>query len=307
MLVTRGWRLVGRRKRPHVIINSECFDKFPFPDPDEPTRARLRDLGERLDAHRKRQQAAHPGLTLTQMYNVLEKLRAGEPIEGRDREIYDAGLVGILRQLHDDIDAETARAYGWPADLADDEILRRLVALNAERAAEEARGLVRWLRPEFQNPDGRAARPPRPSSTSAKPPSRRGRGRTGRARCPSRWRRCARRSRPSARPVPPTSPAASAAPAPPRSRRCSRPSPPSATPGSRPTAASPPDARRHNLSFGLTPRIFYFIFMDLVAPARVLAGGSGRSAGLIPSCSRITLGRTSSTAPGSRSPSWNGP
>ena len=31
-------------------------------------------------------------------------------------------------------------------------MLERLVALNAERAAEEARGLVRWLRPEFQNP-----------------------------------------------------------------------------------------------------------------------------------------------------------
>ena len=93
------------------------------------------------------------------MYNVLEKLRAGEPIEGRDREIYDDGLVGILRQLHDAIDAETARAYGWPADLSDDEILHRLVALNRERAAEEAQGLVRWLRPEFQNPDGRAAAP----------------------------------------------------------------------------------------------------------------------------------------------------
>ena len=25
--------------------------------------------------------------------------------------------------------------------------------MNAERAAEEARGLVRWLRPEFQNPE----------------------------------------------------------------------------------------------------------------------------------------------------------
>lgn len=34
----------------------------------------------------------------------------------------------------------------------DEAILERLVALNAERAAEEARGLVRWLRPEFQNP-----------------------------------------------------------------------------------------------------------------------------------------------------------
>ena len=31
------------------------------------------------------------------------------------------------------------------------EILERLVALNAERAAEEARGLIRWLRPDFQN------------------------------------------------------------------------------------------------------------------------------------------------------------
>jgi hypothetical protein len=90
------------------------------------------------------------------MYNVLEMLRAGEPIEGRDREVYDQGLVGILRQLHDAIDAETARAYGWPETLADDAILQRLVALNRERAAEEAKGRVRWLRPAFQNPAGQA-------------------------------------------------------------------------------------------------------------------------------------------------------
>ena len=35
----------------------------------------------------------------------------------------------------------------------DEAVLERLVALNAERTAEEARGHVRWLRPEFQNPD----------------------------------------------------------------------------------------------------------------------------------------------------------
>jgi hypothetical protein len=29
-------------------------------------------------------------------------------------------------------------------------LLQRLVALNAKRAAEEAAGTVRWLRPEFQ-------------------------------------------------------------------------------------------------------------------------------------------------------------
>ncbi|MGM0578376.1 MAG: type IIL restriction-modification enzyme MmeI [Myxococcota bacterium] len=45
------------------------------------------------------------------------------------------------------------RAYGWPATLTDEEILERLVALNAERAEEEARGHVRWLRPDFQAPD----------------------------------------------------------------------------------------------------------------------------------------------------------
>jgi hypothetical protein len=41
---------------------------------------------------------------------------------------------------------------GWPATLDDEAIITRLVALNKERAAEEARGLIRWLRPEFQAP-----------------------------------------------------------------------------------------------------------------------------------------------------------
>ena len=45
-----------------------------------------------------------------------------------------------------------AEAYGWPADLADEEILERLVAFNHERAAEERDGNIRWLRPEFQAP-----------------------------------------------------------------------------------------------------------------------------------------------------------
>jgi SAM-dependent methyltransferase len=151
-----GWLGVGNDPR---YNHSRCFNPFPFPDPTEAQKARLRSLGEQLDAHRKAQQKAHPGLTLTAMYNVLEKLRAGERIEGRDRETYDQGLIGILRDLHDQIDAAVAEAYGWPADLSDDAILHRLVALNRERAAEEARGLIRWLRPEYQNPQGHRARP----------------------------------------------------------------------------------------------------------------------------------------------------
>ena len=45
----------------------------------------------------------------------------------------------MLRQLHDELDAAVFDAYGWPPALTDEEILERLVALNAERAAEEAR------------------------------------------------------------------------------------------------------------------------------------------------------------------------
>jgi len=140
-----------------VYPKSRCLDPFPFPTLSDVQKTTLRTLGEDLDAHRKRQQAAHPKLTLTQMYNVLERLRAGDTIEGKDKEIYDQGLIGILRDLHDRIDAAVADAYGWPVDLSDEEILLRLVALNKERAEEEARGHIRWLRPEYQNPTGQQA------------------------------------------------------------------------------------------------------------------------------------------------------
>lgn len=140
-----------------VYPKGQCFDPFPFPDATEAQKARLRALGEELDAHRKAQAAAYPRLTLTAAYNVLEKLRAGERIEGKDRAIYDQGLVGILKGIHDRIDAEVAAAYGWPEGLDDEAILTRLVDLNRTRAAEEAQGLIRWLRPDYQNPAGRAA------------------------------------------------------------------------------------------------------------------------------------------------------
>lgn len=93
---------------------------------------------------------------MTGMYNVLEKLKSGEPRTAKEREINDQGLVSLLKQIHDELDAAVFEAYGWPPDLSDEETLERLVALNQERAAEEAQGLVRWLRPEYQNPEGSA-------------------------------------------------------------------------------------------------------------------------------------------------------
>jgi hypothetical protein len=131
---------------------TRCFDPFPFPVCTEEQKERIRKLGEDLDAHRKRQQAQHVGLTVTEMYNVLEKLRRGEPLGERERVTHEQGLVSVLKQIHDELDAAVFDAYGWPATLADEEILERLVRLNAERAAEERAGLIRWLRPAFQKP-----------------------------------------------------------------------------------------------------------------------------------------------------------
>ncbi len=159
-----------------VYNKTRCFEAFPFPASAGAQRDTIRDLAEQLDGHRKRQQAAHPTLTLTGMYNVLEKLKTGESLTEKEKVIHEQGLVSVLKQLHDDLDLAVLDAYGW-SDLAplmqivngnaaaittrddaarelDEALLERLVALNAERAAEEKRGLIRWLRPEFQNPSG---------------------------------------------------------------------------------------------------------------------------------------------------------
>jgi hypothetical protein len=133
---------------------TRCFEPFPFPAASDEQKQTIRALAEQLDAHRKRQQALHPDLTLTGMYNVLEKLRSGEPLTAKEKISHEQGLVAILKQLHDELDAAVFAAYGWPATLSDAEILEKVVALNRERAREEEQGLIRWLRPEYQQPHG---------------------------------------------------------------------------------------------------------------------------------------------------------
>jgi hypothetical protein len=187
-----GWLGMGNDSR---YSKSRVFDPFPFPDTPESLKAEIRAVAEELDAFRKARQAEHPKLTLTQMYNVLEKMKAMEAaspspsspdlsqgsasssatvrqdVDGRnappnksghgveeialtpdEERIKDEGLVLILKELHERLDRLVFQAYGWPADLTDEEILERLVALNAERAKEEAAGHVRWLRPDYQIP-----------------------------------------------------------------------------------------------------------------------------------------------------------
>ncbi|XWK89189.1 MAG: DNA methyltransferase [Phormidium sp.] len=131
---------------------TRCFDPFPFPDSTPEQKQKIRELGEKLDNHRKKVQSQHPEITLTGMYNLLEKLRAGEPFTEADKTYNNKALVSTLKQIHDSLDAAVLEAYGWEQNISDEEILERLVALNAERSAEEHNGLIRWLRPEYQAP-----------------------------------------------------------------------------------------------------------------------------------------------------------
>lgn len=156
---------------------SRCFETFPFPAEDTGLNPQLREkistLAEQIDAHRKRvlgllpssagatppttTEKAKKGLTLTAIYNVLEALREGRPLTAKEKQIHTQGLAGVLKELHDELDAAVLQAYGWPdltpGEPGKDELLTRLVALNAKRAAEEAQGTIRWLRPAFQAPE----------------------------------------------------------------------------------------------------------------------------------------------------------
>ena len=135
---------------------SDCFRTFPFPENFE-TDGTLEGLGEGYHAFRaKLMIERNEGLTKT--YNRFHA--RGEK----------AADIVRLRALHDEMDAAVLRAYGWN-DLADraapefieqdadegktpktrldwpaefkDEVLARLLALNAERAAaERAAGLT---------------------------------------------------------------------------------------------------------------------------------------------------------------------
>ena len=154
---------------------TRCFETFPLPILSGFQKVKIGELAAKIDMHRKQQQIELESLTLTGMYNVLEKLRTGEKLTIKEKAIHQQGLVSVLLELHDDLDRAVLEAYGWP-DLADkivgrpgatipllnkptdqaeaeEELLMRLVELNKQRAQEETQGVVRWLRPNYQAPD----------------------------------------------------------------------------------------------------------------------------------------------------------
>ena len=160
---------------------SDCFETFPFP-PGYETDAALEAAGQIYHDNRASLMiAADEGMTKT--YNRFHKPdERGEPIRR-------------LRELHDEMDRAVLRAYGWD-DLADelrpqfltqeteddhtyqnryfwpaearDRVLTRLLALNAERHAEDvAAGLAPARRDSRRRRRGRCAARPRSRLTAS--------------------------------------------------------------------------------------------------------------------------------------------
>lgn len=123
---------------------SDCFETFPFPQPDpRSVIPALEKLGEQLyNARAQYMLDTQQGLTKT--YNALKDPACNDP------------RIVSLRALHEQLDAAVLQAYGW-SDLAvppfcarsdadkqahetfKNAVIDRLFALNAERAAEEER------------------------------------------------------------------------------------------------------------------------------------------------------------------------
>jgi hypothetical protein len=153
-LRTGGWLGFGNDNR---YSKSKTFDPFPFPDATPEQRERIAELAEELDATRKAALAETDKLTMTELYNLREKLRSGAPMDEKEQRRATKARAAIVNRLHEQLDQAVADAYGWGEEwragtLGPSEIVARLVALNHERAAEEKAGKIRWLRPDYQEP-----------------------------------------------------------------------------------------------------------------------------------------------------------
>ncbi len=134
-----------------------CFDPYPFPDTTEAFERRVSELAAEMDDTRRVVLADNPKLTMTGLYNLVEEVRSGADLSPAKEAEVVAARARIVAKLHDDLDQAVADAYGWGdewrrAPLPPGEIVARLARLNAERAAEEKAGTIRWLRPDYQIP-----------------------------------------------------------------------------------------------------------------------------------------------------------
>ena len=99
------------------------LETFPFPEPMEGDLASISEAARRLDELRRNwldpEGASDADLkkrTLTNLYNARPTW---------------------LDNAHKKLDAAVFSAYGWPANVSDEDILKNLLALNLERFEQE--------------------------------------------------------------------------------------------------------------------------------------------------------------------------
>ena len=96
-----------------------CFETFPFPRPTEEQREAIGAAAAELNSLREGW-LNPPGVSATELRKrTLTNLYNQRPT--------------WLENIHGRLDAAVAHAYDWPTDLADAEVLERMLALNLER------------------------------------------------------------------------------------------------------------------------------------------------------------------------------
>ena len=146
---------------------TSCFETFPFPRPTPKQEAAIAAAAKELNELRERW-LNPPEWTVEKILEfpgsvngawaryVVKPDKTGvgkvryPRLEPRDADcaaklkkrtltnLYNA-RPAWLDLAHKKLDAAVAAAYGWPADLSDEAILEKLLALNLERAAEEVK------------------------------------------------------------------------------------------------------------------------------------------------------------------------
>ncbi|GAW39980.1 hypothetical protein SH203_00367 [Brevundimonas sp. SH203] len=141
---------IGEYEREAVYVKGVCFDAFPFPDLTGAAAAEIAVLAEELDALRAGVLRDNTSQTMTGLYNDRARMGRAEALTEAERAAQEAACIGLIDHLHQRLDQQVSRAYGWPDDLTDAQIVDRLIGLNQARADREASGEIAFVRPAYQ-------------------------------------------------------------------------------------------------------------------------------------------------------------
>jgi type II restriction/modification system DNA methylase subunit YeeA len=150
------WLGIGNDPR---YTPSTTFETFPFPDgltPNIPAASYANDPRAQAiaQAARRLDELREAWLNPADLVQRVPEVVPGFPdrivpvSDAAAKQLKKRTLTNLynerptwLRDAHAALDAAVAAGYGWPADIADDEALARLFALNQERAARDTGGV----------------------------------------------------------------------------------------------------------------------------------------------------------------------